>query len=281
MGDAPGAAIVETALDGPTGVRFSPAAGAATGVLVLAGSSGRIDLQRARLIAETGAVAESVQWFAGPGQPVGPTEIPLELFAARIEALRRETDRQVIVGTSFGAEAALATAALACRVDAVVAFAPSDVVWAGVRPDGSQTSHWSLDGRALAFVPLDQQWAPSTDPPEYRGLYQASRRKAPDAAEAACIPVERLPELVLVVGGDDRVWPSDEHAEAIQLRRRRAGLDTQIASAARAGHRAILPGEEPVTAGVRMARGGTPHADSELGRQAAEAMRRLIGGSPA
>jgi hypothetical protein len=39
-------------------------------------------------------------------------------------------------------------------VDAVVVFAPSDVVWVGVTSDGRQTSHWTLDRLPLPFVAL-------------------------------------------------------------------------------------------------------------------------------
>lgn len=50
------------------------------------------------------------------------------------------------VGTWFGAEAALVTASHTAGIDGVVAFAPSDVVWAGVDPAGRQTSRWTLAG---------------------------------------------------------------------------------------------------------------------------------------
>ena len=110
----------EIAIDGPgvpPGVRFTPVGCAdggtadharrpRTGVLCLAGSSGRVDADRARLVAGLGAVTESIQWFGGPGQQPAPFEVPLELFQHRIEALARECDRIVVVGTSFGAEAA-------------------------------------------------------------------------------------------------------------------------------------------------------------------------------
>lgn len=268
--------ILETPLVDAVGVRFTPAGGASTGVLVLAGSSGRVDRDRARRLADEGVVTESVQWFGGPRQPVGPTRIPLEFFATRLEGLRRETDRVVLVGTSFGAEAALATAALANPVDAVVAFAPSDVVWAGVLPDGQQTSHWSLGGVPVPFVPLGTEWEPTDDPPAFRGHYLASRRADPEAVAAATIPVERIPRLLLVAGGDDQVWPSDLHAESIRARRNGFGLDTQIVHISDAGHRAVLPGEPTVTGGVFMARGGSPEADAALGALAWGPLRSLL-----
>lgn len=248
------------------------------GVLTLAGSSGRVDIDRARFFARHGALAESIRWFGGPGQNPGPWEIPLEQFQERVAALRQDCDRILVAGTSFGAEAALLTGAHTPGVDAVVAFAPSDVVWAGVRPDGAQTSHWTLAGRPLPFVPFVPFVAPTplADPPSYRDLYELSRAAAPDAVAAAAIPVERIRALVVVAGGDDRVWPSARHAEAIAERRRRHGRPTTVVLDPGAGHRAVLPGEPIVTAGARMARGGSERADRRLGAAAWEHIRRLM-----
>ena len=105
--------------------RRIPAVSNGVGALVLAGSSGRIDSGRASLLAQHGVLAESVQWFGGPGQHDGPWEIPLEFFLDRVDALAAECDRVLVLGTSFGAEAALLVGALSSKVAAVVAFAPS------------------------------------------------------------------------------------------------------------------------------------------------------------
>jgi dienelactone hydrolase len=236
-----------------------------TGALVLAGSSGRVDDERTALLAEQGVVAESMQWFGGPGQHDGPWEIPLEAFLARVADLRRRCDRVVVVGTSFGAEAALLTGALSDDVDAVVAFSPSDVVWAGVTGDGRITSHWTLGGEPLPFVPFDDAWVAAEEPPAFRDLYARSRERFPERVPAATIPVERIDELVLVVGGDDLVWPATDHADRISARRTTAGLTTTVVTDPEAGHRAVLPGEPVVRAGTRMQRGGTEAADRRLG----------------
>lgn len=271
----------------PDGVRWIPDRHLGTGALVLGGSSGRVDEQRARLFAEQGCLAESVQWFGGPGQNAGPWEIPLETFAGRVASLARDCDRVYIAGVSFGAEAALATAAHTPGVDGVIAFAPSDVVWAGVTPDGRQVSHWTLGGGPLPFVPFDATWVPDTDPPAFRGLYLSSRDAAPAQADAAAIPVERIPVVVAVAGGDDQVWPSVLHAENIQRRRSAyrhghgLGLGTTVIADAEAGHRAVLPGEPVVSAGTYMNRGGSEEADRRLGRSAWPEIRALIGGSGA
>lgn len=266
--------VTEHRLNRPNGVLFRPEHPCGTGVLVLAGSSGRIDDERARLLATHGTMAMSIQWFGGEGQQPGPYEVPLETFSECLDSLAGACERIAVVGTSFGAEAALLLAARDPRVTAVVGFAPSPVVWAGVAPDGPdgearQTSHWTAGGIPLPFVPFVEDWVPDTEPPAFRGLYAASLAARPDLTEAAAIPVQEIAgAVVLVAGGDDQVWPSGEFAATITARRRAHGLDTTLVTHPGAGHRPILPGESPIVAGQVMARGGNPEADAELGRDA-------------
>ncbi|WP_193598908.1 hypothetical protein [Microbacterium sp. YJN-G] len=133
-----------------------------TAVLLLAGSSGRIESARAELLATTGARVRAMRWFGGAGQRPSPHEVPIELFAEQIEVLRREADRIVLFGTSFGAEAVLVTASR-YAVDGVIAVAPSSVVWAGADA-GSWSSHWTHGGEALPYVAFDPSWVPDSDP---------------------------------------------------------------------------------------------------------------------
>jgi len=268
--------VDEIALSGPSGIRVLPATPTGVGVLTLAGSSGRVDVDRARLFARHGAMAESIRWFGGPGQNAGPWEAPLEQFSARVTALRKYCDHVLVVGTSFGSEAALLTGANLADVDAVVAFAPSDVVWAGITAAGRQTSHWTVADQPLPYLPLLEDWQADRDPPSFRQLYELSRAAAPDALAAATIPVERIQTLVLVAGRDDLVWPSAEHAHTIASRRSQHGLSTTVIVDPGAGHRAVLPGEAVVTGGTRMARGGSAEADRRLGAHAWEHIQQLM-----
>jgi uncharacterized protein len=267
-----------TDLSRPRGVRWVPDEHRGAGVLVLAGSSGRIDETRGRLIAAAGCIAESIQWFGGPGQNAGPWEIPLETFQRRLTDLAADRSRLYIIGTSFGAEAALVTAANTPQVSGVAAFAPSDVIWAGIDATGRQTSHWSLGGQPLAFVSIDESWLPAEDPPSFRSLYLRSRSvSTPETTAAATIPVERIPRVVTISGTDDQVWPSGLRAENIRARRAAHGLSTTVIAGDGAGHRTVLPGESAVSGGVRMRRGGTEAADRRLGRIAWQEILSLLG----
>ncbi len=92
------------------GVRWIPDIPSGVGALVLAGSSGRVDSVRAELLARRGVLAESIRWFGGPRQHAGPWKIAIEVFIERVADLARDCGRVVVLGSSFGAEAALLTA---------------------------------------------------------------------------------------------------------------------------------------------------------------------------
>lgn len=252
-----------------------------TGVLVLAGSSGALEVERARLLAAHGATALALRWFGGPGQQPAPYDVAVETFTGALDRLAPHVDRLAVLGSSFGAEAALVTACHDPRVAAVVALAPTPVVWAGVAPDGPMTSHWTLAGVPLPFVPLDESWVADTDPPAYVELYRRSLATHAAYVPAATIPVERsAAQLVLVGGEDDRVWPGADFARAVAARRRPDGPITTVVTHPGAGHRVVLPGERPVDRGLEMARGGTPSDDAELGRLAWPHLAAALGLAP-
>jgi hypothetical protein len=247
---------------------FVPRSATGTGVLVLAGSSGRVDAGRARLLSEHGALALALRWFGGPGQQPGPFAVPLESFEAALDRLARDCECLAVIGTSFGAEAALLIASRDQRVSATIAVAPSSVVWGGWT--GTEwTSHWTAGGEPLPYVPFVEDWQPSDNPPSYVDLYRLSLEADVTASESAAIPVEKIAGgLVLVAGGDDRVWPSTEFAARIAARREGHGLSTVVVCDPAAGHRTVLPGEPVVAGGQAMARGGGEAADAELGKRA-------------
>jgi dienelactone hydrolase len=274
---------METVLSGPSGVLVRPdAGGTGVGALVLAGSSGRVEVERARLLARHGVTAMSVRWFGDDGQPPGICEVPLETFGPALDQLAAESDRLAVVGVSKGAEAALLLAVHDPRIDLVAAFAPTHVVWANLGPglDGRVRpcrSSWTLAGAPLAFVPYDDDWPATGEPPAFRGLYDASLARFADAVAPATIAVERIGGAVIVVAGeDDQVWASADFARAIADRRAAHGRATTVLTHGDAGHRTVLPGESIAAGGVTMARGGTPEGDAALGRLAWRALRTAL-----
>lgn len=252
-------------------VLFRPEAACGTGVLTIRGSSGRVDADRARLLADHGALALSFPWFEQPG----PELVPLERLSAAIDELAARCDRIALIGASYGAEAALLTACRDDRIDVTVAIAPTAYAWGFVRSDGSQVSKWTWGGEPLPFVPFEREWTPQTDPPAFVDLYRRSARSS--GGSEAEIPVETISgDVLLIAGGDDRVWPSVEAAESIRARRARYGRETEVVTDDDAGHYLQLPGEPEPVPGARMARGGTPEAARRLGALAWPRIRHAL-----
>jgi dienelactone hydrolase len=262
--------------DGLQGMIVGAGESRGVGVLVLAGSSGRVDVDRARALARYGAVALALRWFGGSGQSPGICEVPLESFTAGIDRLVEEGASRIgIVGLSKGAEAALLVACLDPRVRSVVAISPSSVSWANVGPgrDGRAypyRSSWTWRSEPLPFVPYAESWRPGSDGPvAYRSLYEASLLAFSGARTAAAIPVEQAEaDVVLVAGADDQLWPSDTFAEELASRRRASRRQVELIVDPEAGHRPVFPGEPAPEPSTSVVHGGSPAADERVGRSA-------------
>jgi uncharacterized protein len=266
------------------GALLTPVCENGVGVLILAGSSGRVDVNRARLFAPLGCTVLALRWFGGEAQVPGICEIPLETFTAAIDKLVQQgCKRIVLVGTSKGAEAALLTAIHDSRVDTVVAVSPSSVVWGNIGPgrDGvewPQRSSWTWNGVPLPFVASDPYWKREFRDGllSYRGLFERSLRRFASEVDASTIPIEAArAEIILVAGGDDALWPSELFARAIAARLAAAGKRASLVFHPEAGHRVLLPGETTPRS-TRHAHGGGDAADMVLGQAAWDAIVALI-----
>ena len=255
-----------------------------TGVVVLGGSSGRIDISRAKILANEGVSALALQWFGGEGQVPGICEIPLETFFAANDYLVEQGCRHIVyVGTSKGAEASRLAAVHDPRIDVVTAISPSSVVWGNIGPgrDGiswPERSSWSLKGIPMPFVPADTNWAREyvDGLVSYRGLFEKSLETFESEIDAATIPAEKASaDLLLVAGGDDALWPSLAFATSIVRRRSEAGKTTDLISLPDAGHRVLLPGEKTPRSALH-AHGGGEEANSKLGQKAWKLIRELL-----
>jgi uncharacterized protein len=181
------------------GSLLEPAERTGWGVVVLSGSSGRVDVTRARLFTGLGAVCIALRYICGERQPPGICEVPLEVFTRATDRLIQEgCERVAYVGVSKGAEAALLIAADDPRVAVVAALSPSSVVWANTGPglDGAarpQRSSWTRGGVPLPFVKYDDTW-----PLEWReGLVVVTTRcgrptRSPDPSSDDSPRPERL-----------------------------------------------------------------------------------------
>lgn len=267
------------------GTLLKPAASGGLGVVVLGGSSGRVDVGRATLFAAKGATSLAMRWFGGEGQVPGICEVPIESFRRATDRLVAEgCSRIAYVGTSKGAEAALLVAIDDARVDAVVAMSPSSVVWANAGPgrdgrDTPQRSSWTREGAPLPFIHYDVAWLSlgHEAPIAMRGWHERSLKTFSDQISAASIPVEKArADIVLVAGEDDALWPSDWFAHQLAERIRTAHRKVTVVTHPGAGHRIVLPGEEILPRPETRAWGGTDPADQALGVDAWRAISTVL-----
>lgn len=264
-------------LDGEVqGALLRPDRPSGWGVLVITGSSGRVDVERARLFAEQGAVVLAQRWWGGAGQAPGINLIPLEVFRAGVDRLVAEgCERILMLGASKGAEATLLAATRDPRIDVAVAISPTAVVWQniGLGLDGEPwppRSSFTWAGAPLPFIVYDPRaWPPAGPFPSYRPMWEKSLITFADDVPAASIPVEAArADIILVAGGADLLWPSVPAARTIAARLTAHGRTAILIEHPDAGHSPCFPSETRPPEPEERAWGGTPAADAELGRRA-------------
>lgn len=196
-------------------------------------------------------------------------DIRIDQLAELREALRAvpaaDVDRFGLLGASKGAEFALIAGSRYAWIDAIVAYAPSDVVWEGwgletLEAEGTRSS-FSFGGQPLAFMPYrgfveGLLAGPGAD---LRAIHANGRADHPEREAEARIPVEDYRgALMLVAGERDAQWDSASAARAIETARDAAGLETTALIYPEAGHDLVGDG------GPRDASrsGGTPETNA-------------------
>lgn len=290
----PADVVVEEPPDGLVGTAFRPAgSGPFPGVLALHGSGGEPSVANALMLAANGYAAFAPQYFGAPDPlPDQLAEVPVEYvercadWLGSLSAVRG--DSVGLVGASKGAELALLAGATYDWVDAVVAYAPSGLVWAGLTYGGEVTSSWTLAGDPVPFVPTAfppevigdyvGSW-PLGEPVSLRPTYAKALETADrDAIEEATIPVEDIDgPVTLISGADDRLWPSARLARIAADRLEAADHPHAVRNLVYdgAGHAVSYP-YQPTTGfaaageqlpGTPMAMGGTPEGYARAARE--------------
>ncbi len=283
---APAAAIEETPVAGfPRAKLYRQAGDARRPVLViLPGAEGGDGAGKrfGPILARLGYAAVSLPYYSPNWGTYGPPpEFPdlpgsfvdirvdqlAELRAALAKMAGVDVERFGLFGGSKGAEFALIAAAHYPWIDAVVAYAPSDLVWEGwgletLEAEGTRSS-FSLGGKPLAFMPYrgfveGLLAGPKAD---LRAIHENGRAGHPDREAGARIPIEayRGP-LMLIAGDDDHLWNSGRMARNIAAARTAKGLATEALIYPEAGHDlaggSAEPREDPRG-------GGTPAANAK------------------
>ena len=203
-------------------------------VIVLSGSGGGFDLDKAAALSRHGFATLALAYFGIPPLPAWLHRIPLDYFEAALVWLASlpelDLERIAALGVSRGSELALLLATKFPQIRSVVAFAPSSVAWAAGGRDkssGEAIPCWTWRGEPVPFAPLPLRSfmfrsvvpvAVARRPVMFRNLFRAGLRNREAIAQAA-IPVEQIGgPIMLISGGDDHVWPAAEMCEAILAR---------------------------------------------------------------
>ncbi len=258
-------------------------------VVVLSGSGGGFDVDKAAVLSRHGFATLALAYFGVPPLPAWLHRVRLEYMGTALAWLTAQPEidakRIGVLGVSRGAELALLAAARFPALRAVVAYAPSSVAWdSGGRDKKTNGSvpAWLWQGLPIESAPLPVRgfmWRSAFPvvamrrPVMFRNLFLAGLRNS-EAVEQAAIPVERIKgPMLLISGGDDHVWPAAEMAEAIIVRLRKSGFAHAVEHLhyPSAGHSLRYP-HLPTTArssrhehlrGARLSFGGNPRADAE------------------
>lgn len=291
-------------MKGHVGTLFLPPSGSRPGaklpaVIVLSGSGGGFDVDKAAVLSRHGFATLALTYFGIPPLPMWLHRVPLEYIESAMDWLAEQPEidpkRIAILGVSRGAEFALLAAARFDKIRAVVAYAPSSVAWdSGGREKstGEIIPAWTWRGEPIASAPLPLRrfmWRSAVPvvamrrPVMFRNLFRAGLRNE-EAVRGAAIPVEHIAgPMLLISGGDDHVWPAKQMAEAIVARlKEHKFVDTvEHLHYPHAGHLLRYP-YLPTTArdsrhehlhGARFSFGGTARADAQAQE---DAWRRTI-----
>lgn len=232
------------------------------------------------ILARMGYVAVGLPYYSPDWGQYGPpkalpelagsfVDIPVDQLARLRDALAAmpgvDIEQFALFAGSKGSEFALIAASRYDWIDAVVAYAPSDIVWEGwgletLEAEGTRSS-FALDGRPLPFMPYRGfvEGLLAGDAADLRAIHENGRADHPEREAQARIPVENYGgALLLIAGEQDAQWNAARQARNIQAARQAAGLRTEMLIYPEAGHDLIGDG------GPRQAHrsGGTPEANA-------------------
>lgn len=192
------------------------------GIIVVAGSGGRIPEGLAQLFASHGYTAFALGYFGVEGLPQRLKNIPLEYFQTAMQWFKKQpqvdSNRIAICGNSRGGELVLLLAAtFPQEMRAVIAYTPSGIAAAdswtyknesipGIRqPSDEEEREAAHKGLIATHKGTFEDPEESISPISWAFFKKAT----PEEIVAATIPVENIRcPLLLISGEDDKVWPS-------------------------------------------------------------------------
>lgn len=252
-------------------------------LVILHGAEGGSEAGRrfGPILARMGYAAVSLPYYSPNWGEFGPPpslpELPGSFVDIRVDQLADlrhaltgmmgvDVERFGLIGASKGAEFGLIAASRYDWIDAVVAYAPTDVVWEGwgletVEAEGTRSS-FSFAGEPLAFMPyrgFTEGLLAGPGKADLRAIHENGRADHPEREAEARIPVEAYGgALMLIAGEKDAQWNAARGSRNIVASRSTAERETALLLYPEAGHDLVGgggPRNEPRS-------GGTPEADA-------------------
>lgn len=204
--------------EGLHGILFLPPGdGPHPAIILVSGSGGGLNENRAAMFASRGYAALALAYFAYEDLHKDLFEIPLEYFETAIQWLKQapriDGDRLVISGASRGGELSLLLGSTFPEFKAVIAYVPSNLVWGGFGTEGNpDIPAWTYRGKPIPYVthkPGNEEEMEDPDLPIPLTPTFLEAMKDNPSVPAAVIPVEKINGPVLLISGeDDQMWPS-------------------------------------------------------------------------
>lgn len=198
-------------------------------VLVLGGSEGGLNVEKAAWLASHGYPSLVLAYFRYEDLPTQLANIPLKYFVGAVEWLRQRPevlpDRIAVMGTSRGGELALLLGSLMPEVKAVVAYVPASYVHPACCIETPVPYAWTLHGKPIAYVPFREM------------------RNFVLIQEAAIHAEQSHGPILMISGESDGIWESASMADAVADRLKHAhfAFAYENLKYPHAGHRAGRP----------------------------------------
>lgn len=256
---ADGVKRVEVDENGLVGVLYLPATeGPHPAIMVLNGSGGGMNEERAALYASRGYAALALGYFKTPGRSDYISNTELEYFLQGMQWLREhvpvKNDFVAVSGQSRGGELALLLGSLFPQeVSAVIAYVPSAFVHSAQNAAdpavGREGPTWLYNGKPLPHIWENNRyasWAPfdEGEPPYRHELAMLTALEDKEAIEPARIRVEKINGPVMLLSAtDDGSWPSSLYCQMIvdRLQARHFKHDVDWLDVKDAGHAILFP----------------------------------------
>lgn len=209
-------------------------------VIVFGGSEGGCNYKKAEELASQSFEVLALFFFGKPNLPRELKQVPIEIFEAAHAYVTKHfanANEITVLGESKGAELALVLGSEYSQcIDKIVGIVPSSHVFYGLGTMEEEASSWTKNGQEIPYLSLERvkkRWSIATiraflhyifrtlrkKPVSFRKIYELCI-KLDENSEEARIKIENFSgELLLIAGGDDQLWHSDQMVKDIQAHR--------------------------------------------------------------